>query len=210
MSLPPYVPLLLNSDDVFALMRCMPSRCLQTMNAVRNYVTPLVRDGEELAETLAQYPSLKYEPLDQHYVLLKLLGGMSEALMSDLNSASMCGMGVPYAAFLVALAPDPVYRTHLFVLYDQLPRGQWLIDLALAEIDGRQWDVDPALQQLIHRLRAVLARAPLPSTVFRPAFDFRQVEAERELVRAAFRAGGVDAAIDTYARTQFLSQERRY
>ncbi|WP_167241050.1 hypothetical protein [Massilia genomosp. 1] len=208
MSLPPYVPLLLNSDDVFALLRCMPSRCLQTMNAVRNYITPLVRDGEELAETLAQYPSLKYEPLDQHYVLLKLLGGMSEALMSDLNSPDWSR--VLEAAFLVALDPDPAYRKHLLVHYEQLPRCRWLIDLALAEIDGRQWEVDPALQLLIHRLRAVLARAPLPSTVFRPAFDFQQVQAERELVRVAFRAGGMDAAIDTYTRTQLLSQRRRY
>ncbi|NHZ91395.1 hypothetical protein F2P45_20640 [Massilia sp. CCM 8733] len=210
MNLPPYVPPQLNSDDVWALIRCMPSRSMVPINGVRNYITPLVRDGEELADILAQYPSLRYAPLDPHYVLLKLLGGMSEALISDLNPPCGGGCGVQYAAFLVALAPDPVYRKHLLVHYDRLPRCQWLVDLALAEIDGRVWDVDPAFQQLIHRLRAVLARAPLPSTPFRPAFDFQQEQAEREQVRAAYRAGGIEAAIETRARTQVLSKLKRY
>jgi hypothetical protein len=197
-------------DDVMQLFSQIPHFTLAKQGSAKKYMTALVRDGIELEAMLAQFPTVQYEPLDQHYVLLRCLGGLSEDLVSDLCS-HYTWRGIVWAALLVALAPNTRYRKYLEAAYERAPYNQWLVELALSEVDRAVWSADTELQGLVHRLRSVLSRSALPTTAFRRALSgqqIKQVEAERERVMSAYHSGGLEAARKEVELTEVLRSLR--
>jgi len=193
-------------SDVLRLLSHIPYFTLGKHASAKRLVAAMVRDGEELEAMLRQFPAVQYEPLEQHYVLLRCLGTLSEELVSDL-CVSYAWHGVVWAAWLVALAPSTQYRKHLVSARGHVPHNQWLVDLALAEIDGRAWPMDADLQALVQRLRFLLSQASMPTTVLRHSpgkHQLSQIEAERERVKSAYHSGGLDAALQELKRSEIL------
>lgn len=143
---------------------------------------------------MSQFPAVLYEPLEQHYLWLHCLGGLSEDFISDL-CAHYTWRGIVAAALLAALAPDVRYRPYLATAYEQVPHNQWLIGLALAEIEHTEWRVDPDFQAAVRRLRAQLQplHKPVPVLRQKPA-DGPQVESIRTLLKSAYHGGGLEAS----------------
>ena len=193
-------------DGVMQLFSRMPCLAVAKPGACRTYLARRLRDGIELEAMLAQFPAVQYEPLDQHYALLRCLGGLCEALVSDL-CAHDGWRGIMQASLLVALAPGMQYRQHLSDARARAPNNQWLVDLALCEIDGTIWREDPTLQDLVRRLRGVLPRSLRPAVTFPRApspQEFQTMEAERGRVKQVYRSAGPDAARKEILNTRYL------
>jgi hypothetical protein len=183
-------------EDVLRLLSQIPYLALAKPNSAKRYIELLVRDGTELEAILSQFPAVQYQPLDQHYVLLRAIGALCEELVSDL-CANYSRRGIVWASFLVALAPAPEYRKYLVEASAYVPRNRWLLELALSEIDGTVWNPDAELQANIAKLRAMLSPLPRLATEFRRAPNTQEqhhIESGRERIKTAYRSGGLDAA----------------
>jgi hypothetical protein len=194
-------------SDVLNLITQIPYLYLAKQSATKRFIGRLIEDGAELTAILAQFPAVQYEPLDQHYVLLRCLGVLSEELISDL-CLDYTWRGIVLASWLVALAPEARYRKHLKAASARVPHNQWLVELAIAEIDGVTWNTDAELQGQIQHLRTLLSVAPRPAIVFRRApgpQQFAQVEAERERIKSAYLAGGLHTALEELKHTEIWS-----
>lgn len=181
-------------SDVLHLVSPVPYLQLAKRPSAERYIQRLATDATELEGILAQYPSVLYAPLEPHYALVRVLGVLNEELVEDLT-LHYTWRGVVWAAWLAMLAPQRTYRRHLLAARSRAPRNQWLVDLALAEIEARM--VDPDLQGNVRKLRRVLRLAPRPETKLRAAPTARQIEQlerEREKVRMAYRSGGSSGA----------------
>ena len=193
--------------DVLRLLSQIPYLTIGKQASAKTFITAMVRDGEELNAILMQFPEVQYEPLDQHYELLKCMGALSEELVSDLcTDYTWCG--VVWAAWLVALAPAPQYRAHLASAHAGVSRhNQWLVELALGEIDSTTWQPDIELQALVQRLRTLLSRISPPKIALRRMPSTQQLalaEIERQKVVSAYRSDGLDAALRELKRSQIL------
>ena len=194
-------------SDVLRLLSKIPYLTIGKQASAKTFIAAMVRDGEELNAILMQFPEVQYEPLDQHYELLKCMGALGEELVSDL-CIDYTWRGVVWAAWLVALAPAPQYRPHLVSAHASVSRhNQWLVELALAEIDGATWQPDMELQGLVQRLRNLLSRISPPKIALRRVPSKQQLalaEVERQKVVFAYRSGGLDAALKELKCSQIL------
>lgn len=198
--------MLLLDTDVMRLLAPIPYLQLGRPNSAKTYISKLIRDGTELKAMLASFPDILYEPLDQHYTLLRCLGSLSEALVHDL-CFHHTWRGVVWAAFLVALVPDPRYKQYLVTTNVPSPTNQWLVDLAIAEVDHTIWHEDPELQTLVHRLRALLFLAPrkrIELRRFPTQKEIKQLDLERERVKSIYKSSGFQAARAEFLRTKVL------
>ena len=162
-------------SDVLRLLSQIPYLTIGKQASAKTFVAAMVRDGEELNAILMQFPEVQYEPLDQHYELLKCMGALSEELVSDLCT-DYTWRGVVWAAWLVALAPASQYRPHLASAHADVSRhNQWLVELALAEIDSTTWQPDIELQALVQRLRTLLSRISPPKIALRRVPNAQQL-----------------------------------
>jgi hypothetical protein len=158
----------------------------------------LVRDAKELHYILGQYPAVRYAPLDYHYVLLKYLSVLGPELVVDLCSKAHGWRGVVVASWLVCLRPSVSLLEPLLPWVPKAPEpNRWLVKLALAQATGATWDGDSEIPNLLQHLRAVLAPLPLPTFSLRrfptPA-QLGRMRVERQIVRVAYRDGGLAAA----------------
>ena len=167
------------------------------VGSARTFLQKLTRDASELQPVLRQYPVVRYEPLDYHYVVLKYLSALTSELMEDLCSGSYDWRGIATAAWLLCLRPGADLTQALAPWTNTaLEPNRWLVTLALAETNNTTWDGDPEIPHLLRSLRASLA--PLP----RPDFSLKKSPAAARLagvaiqVRQAYRAGGLPAAQD--------------
>lgn len=198
-----------HEDDVKRLFSRVPYLALAKPRSAKRYIASLVLDGVELQAVLSKFPEVRYEPLDQHYVLLRCLGALSDELVEDLCSLHYGWQGVVQAAFLVAIAPEERYRKYLVAARHKVPHTQWLVDLALAQINKLAWNGDTELQALVQRLRHLLSKVPAraSSVLLRSALteaELQQIGAEREKVRRAYRSGGLEAARKALSDTRVL------
>lgn len=145
----------LGEEETGRLLGHIPYVTLTKQASTRRYVERLVSDAEELEPMLSRYPQVKYEPLDPHYVLLKCMANLDAAFIDDLCNHPDW-RGVVFAGWFAALRPDAAYRKSLIAAVGKSRQNDWLLELALAEIDGSTWVPDPDLQRLIHRLRSSL------------------------------------------------------
>lgn len=145
----------LGEGETGRLLGHIPYVTLAKQGSARRHVERLVRDAEELEPMLSRYPQVKYEPLDPHYVLLKCMANLDAAFIDGLCT-HFDWRGVVFAGWFAALRPDPAYRKSLAAALGKYQRNDWLLELALAEIDDRIWTPDPDLQQSIRRLCSCL------------------------------------------------------
>lgn len=198
-----------HENDVMRLLSRMPHLTLGKPCSAKQYISSLVHNGIELQAVLGRFPEVWYEPLDQHYAVLQCLSALSEELVDDLCSFQYSWHGVVSAAFLVVLAPDVRYRQYLTAARHKVPRHQWLVDLALAEIDQVTWNADMEIQTLAQHLRDLLSkvRAPESKVSLRSApteVELELLRVEREKVRRAYHSGGLGAAQKAVLETQVL------
>lgn len=186
----------LDIDQVLELFQRVPYLKVMGHQGARHYLAKLVRDGEELTHMLRSFPRVLYWPLDDHYACLVCQGATTRELIEDLCDPTL-GLGwrgVVGASWLVALTPDPVFRIPLLNSKERAPRNEWIVDLAINEIDGVTSDSHPEIQSLIRRLRASLAGFPRPTRAFARAKAVHHFEMLQLDVAAAYRAGGAKAA----------------
>ena len=188
--------MIFDESQVLGLFSRLPYWRLMRQPEARRFVDLLVRDGEELAGALHQFPETRYEQLDSHYHLLSCLGAMDEDLIADLCT-HYAWQGVVWAAWLCVLAPDPRYRRHLLGAGTRAPHNRWLIELALCENDEKIWPADAPMQAQARRLRAILAEVTPCRVVLRRrpvGFEACVLRRESAEVTRAYRSGGLPAA----------------
>ena len=165
---------------------------IMKVSAAKQRTAELVRDAVELQSVLAQYPQVRYEPLDYHYVLLKYLAAFDVNVLADLCSGEYSWRGIVVAGWLACLKPSDGYMDHLSSMSAiNYPHNFWFIRLAIAEANCEQWAEDTDLQDLVAQLRTCLAPISLPNFSLRAAPSLAQHDA----VRAAYRSGGSSAAL---------------
>lgn len=193
--MPPHLHWL--EDDVWDLLRCFPCLGFAKPAGARRLIAGWLRDVSELEAVFLQYPALKYEPLEPLYLLLKCLGALSPELVEDLCAGRYTWRGLVLAAALAALAPEARYRPSLAAASGG-QENQWLVDLALCQIDGREWAADPDFQAALRRLGATLARVPWPATPLRPypnEAECQRHAQQAQRVKAAYTTGGLAAGL---------------
>jgi hypothetical protein len=179
-------------DDVVRMITDLQYVRIMKVSTAKQRTAELVRDAVELQSVLAQYPQVRYEPLDYHYVLLKYLAAFNANVLADLCSGEYSWRGIVVAGWLACLKPSAGYVDHLTsVSASNYPHNFWFIRLAIAEAKCVQWAEDTALQDLVVQLRTCLAPISLPNFSLRASPSL----AEPDAVRAAYRSGGASAAL---------------
>jgi hypothetical protein len=179
-------------DDVVRMITDLQYVRIMKVSAAKQRTAELVRDAVELQSVLAQYPQVRYEPLDYHYVLLNYLAAFNANVLADLCSGKYSWRGIVVAGWLACLKPSEGYMDHLSsVSATNYPHNFWFIRLAIAEAKCEQWAEDTDLQDLVAQLRTCLAPISLPDFRLRAAPSL----AEHDAVRAAYRSGGASAAL---------------
>ena len=64
-------------DVVVRMITDLQCTRIMKVSGAKQRTSELVRDAVELKSVLAQYPQIRYEPLDYHYVLLKYLAAFN-------------------------------------------------------------------------------------------------------------------------------------
>lgn len=182
-------------DVLYLLRRAQPMR-LAKLRSARAQLREAVEAGRECEASLRQYPTLRIEALEFHYVCLFGLGALDAHLIEDLCQQTW--RGVVWASFLASLAPSPAYTAALRETLTWVPHNRWLVELALACIEGVAPEPESAeLLASIEALRSMLAPIARPAVHLRrqPRGELlARITRERERVAAVYRREGADAA----------------
>jgi hypothetical protein len=196
-----------NHDDVVLMIADLQYTRVMGVPGAKRRVAELLRDAVELEGVLSQYPRVRYEPLDYHYVLLKYLAAFNVNVLADLCSGEYSWRGIVIAGWLASLKPSSEYLDHLSsVSATNYPHNVWFIRLAIAEANHERWTEDTDLQDLVVQLRTCLAPISLPSFRLRPApspTDIGRMATEHGAIKEAYRAGGASAALLALKTNQF-------
>lgn len=186
-------------EDVAHLLRAVPCLSLAKPAGALRILKRIVEAGEELQPLLAQYPSLRYEPLDFHYICLQSLGAFSKDLLDDLIQHHGWP-GTLWATLLVALNPQPEYARALETARPRAPHQVWLVDLVLSIVTGTESEEFPEHQALLRTLRAQLTGLAWPRVTLRRLPSRQDIEEHSRQVRTAYRQRGADAALTVIRR----------
>jgi hypothetical protein len=184
-------------SDVWALLEPIPCVHLARENNALRFLQKVQRDGQELRSFLSQFPDVQYEPLEMHYAISKAIAVVNEKLISDLTS-NLGWPGVVYAAFLAAFRPMAQFAAYLRIARDGVPHNQWLVDLALREIEGCAVPEPGCHQSLIRSIAATLPAYPCEHIRLRewPTGEkLSQLNLAREAIVAVYRQDGANEAI---------------
>ena len=160
------------------------------------FLKKMERLGRSFSEELSLYPAALCEPLEAHYLSLRGLGALDEHLVKDLV-LELSWREAAWGAWLVALSPKPEYREPLIARRPHVPHQHYIVDLALASVDG---DFQPHLREAMEYLgniRSSLAAIPRPIVPLRRSptdQEARQMKQEQAYILGAYRRGGVTAA----------------
>ena len=160
------------------------------------YWSSLCTDARELASILHDYPRVRHAPLEPLYVCARAVASLDVHLVEDL-STHWTWRGVVCAAFLCSLKPEKQYRTHLLSARDHAPHSQWLIDLAIGEIDKTPIDAYALHQERLRELRTVIEGIAAQRVPLRPGPQQRELSflsSAAESIAKAYKLGGVAAA----------------
>lgn len=157
-----------------------------------------VETGDELKEILGQYPAVRYEPLDFHYVCQQSLAVLDDHLMEDLVSRGIWAGywgGYVWGAFLTGLSHEVRYLPFLDTRYEHFPRYKWLIDEVRAALTAPADTPPSPFSALLSRLRDQLKPLPRPTVQLRRALSPEAMEKRKAAVLEAYRKGDWDAAL---------------
>ncbi len=182
--------------DVGRLVLDIPYARLLKPSSAMSYWSSLCTDARELASVLHDYPRVRYAPLEPLYLCARAVASLDVHLVEDL-STHWTWKGVVCAAFLCSLKPEKQYRTHLLSARDHAPHSQWLIDLAIGEIDGSAITAYEPHQECLRELRAVIEGIPTQRVPLRPGpkkGELSLLSSTAKSITKAYKVGGVSAA----------------
>nr|WP_244108931.1 hypothetical protein [Burkholderia anthina] len=187
-------------DDIRRLLLSVPTLCLNRPGPAESFLRGVVDAGAELAHVLRDYPQVRYQPLDFHYVCRQSLSALSDALLIDLTHDLQHGWpGAQWAALLVALSGDARYLLHLDAV--RTDRGvAWTAELAEAAVSPDARSSPFRCCRLIVELRDQLASMPRVGVRLRLQPPVDALLARAAAVRAAYRSGNVDMALEIARR----------
>lgn len=189
------IPFYLESDVARLVLDIPYTRFMKSGGAL-TYWSSLCTDARELASVLHDFPRTKYAPLEPLYVCARAVASLDEHLVKDLTT-HWTWKGVVYAAFFCSLKPEKRYRSYLLRARDLVPHNQWLVDLAIGEIDGVPIDGYAPHQECLQRLRHIIERIHATNIPLRrgPQRDeLPMLSAAKRAIAEAYRRGGVPAA----------------
>ncbi|WP_431257816.1 hypothetical protein ACQ86G_24960 [Roseateles chitinivorans] len=188
-------------DDLQRLVGAVPFMALMRPGSALSLLTRAADDAEELASVLGQYPQVRYQALDFHYVCLQSLGALSKALIEDLAS-EFGWRGLVWASILACLAPSEDFREALEAARLNEPRKAWAVDLALAHLDAEcPSELSGLMAQLI-RLRHALSACTVPSVSLRLAESRSVIDARQSLVREKYQCEVNASALQAIRRAE--------
>ncbi|KAF1040728.1 MAG: hypothetical protein GAK33_00345 [Burkholderia lata] len=187
-------------DDIYRLYRGVPTLLLNRPAPAEQFLAAAVETGAELGHVLRDYPQVRYQPLDFHYLCQQSLSVMDDALLADLTHDMDHGWrGAQWAALLIALSGDARHLPHLDAV--RRHRGvEWTAGLADAATgpDARS-STFRGCRSIVH-LRDQLAALPRVSVRLRRGLSPEALVAWTIAVRAAYRSGGVETALPVARR----------
>lgn len=189
----------LHENDVVKLIHLVSKTWYRSEDSLKYFLTESVNLGDELKDILNLYPNVLCEPLDNHYTLLRALGSTNEDLIFDLCNFYQ-QRGITLASFLVCLHPSESYKNILLNVRNSLPNknDNWIIELALSEINGVSWQLFPEISTLLHNLRNSFKELKVPRIEMKKMWTYEEIEAFAEkqmLVKKLYREQGTDAAL---------------
>ncbi|VWB21452.1 hypothetical protein BLA6860_06059 [Burkholderia lata] len=182
-------------DDIHRLYRSVPTLQLNRPAPAERFLAAAVETGAELGHVLRDYPQVRYQPLDFHYLCQQSLSVLDDALLADLTRDMDHGWrGAQWAALLIALSGDARHLPHLDAVRGH--RGvEWTAGLADAAVHPKAASADSRCCRLIVDLRTQLASLPRVAVRLRKPSPPEIVAATAAAVRAAYRRGDVATAL---------------
>jgi hypothetical protein len=197
-------------DDVNRMISDLQYTRIMKPSGAKQHIHDLVSNAVGLQNILAQYPKVRYEPLDYHYVLLKYMAAFNVNVLADLCSGQYSWRGIVIAGWLASLKPNTEYIDHLLsVSVTQYPDNYWLIHLALAEANQKCWAENTELQSLVTQLRGCLAPISLPNFGLRYASSAASVDRmsrDKEAIKVAYRSGGLSAGLSVLEKNRLEAE----
>ncbi|CAB3960750.1 MULTISPECIES: hypothetical protein [Burkholderia] len=182
-------------DDIYRLYRSVPTLWLNRPAPAEQFLAAAVETGAELGHVLRDYPQVRYQPLDFHYLCQQSLSVLDDALLADLTRAEDHGWrGAQWAALLIALSGEARHLPHL----DEVRRHrgvEWTAGLADAAVRPEASSADFRCGRLIVDLRNQLASLPRVAVRLRMSSPPEIFAATAAAVRAAYRRGDVATAL---------------
>lgn len=184
-------------SDLRFLFVAFPFLKVAHRNTTKQLLDFQIQEGSELCYLLKKYPEVLYERLDFFYICLKALSILDVDVIDDLSSC-YGWQGVVIASWFSALNPakdfyEPLKKSRLLTP----TYNQWIIDLALSEIEKSAFEPDLELQSRLREFRRLLNIAKYQSSTVRKFYPSTILEQEKALtedLRSIFRKYGVDAA----------------
>ncbi|CAB3751675.1 hypothetical protein GQ57_04880 [Burkholderia sp. MSh2] len=182
-------------DDIARLFLGVPTLRLNRPAPAERFLADAVDTGAELAHVLRDYPALRYQPLDFHYLCQQSLSVLDDAVLAALTCEPEHGWrGAHWAALLIALSGDARHLPRL----DEVRRHRgvaWTAGLAEAAVRPDAPSSASRCCRLIVDLRRQLAALPRVAVRLRSRPPADRVAAQAAAVRAAYRRGDVAAAL---------------
>lgn len=182
-------------DDIHRLYRSVPTLLLNRPAPAERFLAAAVATGAELGHVLRDYPQVRYQPLDFHYLCQQSLSVLDDALLADLTCDGEHGWrGAHWAALLIALSGDARHLPHL----DEVRRHrgvEWAAGLADAAVRPEASSDSARCCRLIVNLRNQLASLPRVAVRLRKPPSPEIVAATAAAVQAAYRRGDVAKAL---------------
>lgn len=176
------------------LITGVPVWLFSSERQLSHLLTSTVETGEELKHLLFQYPQVRYEALDFHYVCLQSLAVPGPELIADLLSGESW-TEVQWGAFLACLTRDIHYGPYLRAVAGRTTKRSAVVELATRICSGTLTNDDNPNLLLLSKLYRQLAkcpRLPVVLSLSKPAEHQRLLQAN---VRVAYRKSGADAAL---------------
>ncbi|VWD34126.1 hypothetical protein [Burkholderia lata] len=182
-------------DDIHRLYRSVPTLLLNRPAPAERFLAAAVETGAELGHVLRDYPQVRYQPLDFHYLCQQSLSVLDDSLLADLTCDMIHGWrGAQWAALLIALSGDARHLPHLDAVRGH--RGvEWTAGLADAATSPDAHSSTFGGCRSIVLLRDQLAALPRVAVRLRRGLSPEALEARTIAVRAAYRSGGVETAL---------------
>jgi hypothetical protein len=183
--------------DVAYFVSQSPYLTLAKPRSAARFLQRQVTIGEDCWPALRRYPRERIEPLDFFYTCLHSLGALDQPFFEALLGHHTW-RGVVWGSWLALLDPREAFSKPLRAAAPG-PHNQWIVDAAMATIDGRDPPPEGAeIAALAARFRDLLEGVPRPEVPLRHAptpTEIAVMDGERALVRARYARGGADAAL---------------
>ncbi len=186
-------------EDIIKLISIIPRRWYSSENSFKAFLEELVSKGDEMHDILSLYPKVLCEPLDDYYILFRLIGNSSEDLIFNLLNGFHDKM-TPIAALMAILSPNKEYKNHFIALKNGYINKHytWIIDLAIAEINGVSWQLFPDISNLLYRFKNQIKDIQMPQSFLRLALTDKEMEIRAEInamIKKIYKEKGTDAAL---------------